>query len=138
MGCNSCGKSRQTGGGADEMPGTTGMSYPATGVSLPVAGDSRVPSAMRDGVAGMPVCMHLYGKILPLDRKAVKLYNLLRATDSESAAFYLEINHTLRGWIVQLKKQCPDEELLNNVEELINSEYAKHFQTAASRAPVHH
>jgi hypothetical protein len=71
----------------------------------------------------------MYTEMALLDKKAVNLYNHLRPSDMSGAKLYLELNSRLRAWIVRLKYGCPDEAMYNEVKELVNSEYAKHFQS---------
>ena len=40
---------------------------------------------------------------------------------------YAEVQKTIRGWIVDLKTECPDEDELKSFGDFINSEYAKYF-----------
>jgi hypothetical protein len=102
---------------------------------MPTAGAGTVIRTPSEGgtssggtspVAGQ--CFMMYTEIALLDKKAVKLYNHLRVSDTNGAKLYLELNSRLRAWIVQLKYGCPDEVMYNEVKELVNNEYAKHFQ----------
>jgi hypothetical protein len=75
-----------------------------------------------------PGCIRMYGELSVLDRKAIKLFNTLRRTDKDAARLFRDLNTQFRAWIVKLRHECPDGDLLKDAKTLINNEYAKHFQ----------
>lgn len=72
------------------------------------------------------VCIEKYDELSLLDRKVIALHNKFRF--SQVGYRYSEIQKTIRGWIIDLKTKCPDEDELKEYAEYINSEYVKYFK----------
>lgn len=71
-------------------------------------------------------CIQKYDELAQLDRKAIALHKKFRMV-GDMGYRYAEVQKTIRGWIVDLKTECPDEDELKEFSDFINSEYAKYF-----------
>lgn len=71
-------------------------------------------------------CIKKYDELAALDKKAIALHSKFKFVAGTGKRF-ADIQKIIRGWIVELKEQCPDETDLATYSEYINSEYAKYF-----------
>lgn len=71
------------------------------------------------------VCQEKYDELAQLDKKVVSLYK--RFKWSQMGYKYAEMQKVIRGWIVNLKTECPDEDELNSFKDYINKEYSRYF-----------
>lgn len=72
-----------------------------------------------------PDCKGMYDILVMLDRKSVALHNKFRF--SQMGFRYAETQKIIRGMIINLKHECPDEDDFGPVRDFINSEYSKYF-----------
>lgn len=62
-------------------------------------------------VSNTSSCMHMYNELVILDNRALSLFNKTGNSD------FIILNKQVRGWIRNLKKECPPVE---DVEALID------------------
>lgn len=84
------------------------------------------PASVTPKVASNSACIKKYDELAALDRKIIALHKKFRMVAGQGYR-YAEMQKVIRGWIVNLKSNCPDEDELSNYSEYINAEYAKYF-----------
>lgn len=72
-----------------------------------------------------PDCIEMYDQLAILDRKAVALHNKFRY--SQIGYRFAETQKIIRGMLIDLKHNCPDEDEFEAVRDFINEEYSKYF-----------
>lgn len=77
-------------------------------------------------VSSNAACIKKYDELAQLDRKAIALHKKFRRV-GEVGYRYAEMQKVIRGWIVELRSKCPDDDELKEFSDYINSEYAKYF-----------
>ena len=70
-------------------------------------------------------CQEKYDELAQLDKKVISLYK--RFKWSQMGYKYAEMQKVIRGWIVNLKTECPDEDELKSFKDYINKEYSRYF-----------
>ena len=71
-------------------------------------------------------CIQKYDELAVLDKKIIDLHRKFRFVGGVSKR-YADIQKLVRGWIVNLKNECPDPDDLATYSEYINKEYARYF-----------
>mgnify|MGYP000756048156 FL=1 len=71
-------------------------------------------------------CIQKYDELAVLDKKIIDLHRKFRFVGGVSKR-YADIQKLVRGWIVNLKNECPDPDDLATYSEYINEEYARYF-----------
>lgn len=104
MGCN-CGRSNTA-------------SLKKTGSTTNVASNKRTISSA--------VCMNKYDELALLDRKIIALHKKFRL-DGEASKRYADMQKMVRGWIIKLKEECPNQDDLLELSEYVNTEYDNYF-----------
>lgn len=72
-----------------------------------------------------PECIGMYDQLSVLDRKIVALHNKFRF--SQMGYRYAETQKIIRGMLIDLKNNCPEEDEFSAVRDFVNEEYSKYF-----------
>ena len=77
-----------------------------------------VPIGKQSIVSG---CNDKYEELTNIDRKTIYIFK------KNKSSVYRDINKQLRIWILNLDKECPDEEALLEIKTFIEDEYSKYI-----------